>query len=145
GAGETLELWKQVERAVERWEERYEALTREHGVSSLLLYEDGADRLRITDYRFSRPRTFDLDEPGRALYLACESTRSLDALCAVSPGRRAGEVTPRLEALRSDPLVFREGKRYLSLAIPADAAARLVYEEPAGAAKGLSQLPVVAG
>lgn len=125
--GEVIELWEAVNRSLETWKARYEEQVERFSVSPLLLYEDLGSGLRIIDYRFTPPRVFELDERSRRLYLACEEATSVETLAATCPELSLDELLALLEQWVEDRIAFREGKRYLTLAIPADPTLRMDY------------------
>ncbi|HZW91833.1 MAG TPA: RiPP maturation radical SAM C-methyltransferase [Candidatus Eremiobacteraceae bacterium] len=120
-------LWNDVARVLQRWKELFATQTEQFGVPSLLIYVDGGDFLRVTDYRTTPPRVVELDKSSRRLYLACEEIINVEAIQAACNELDINDVTERLEWLVRERLVFREGKRYLSLAIPSDPVERLTY------------------
>ncbi|HXX56223.1 MAG TPA: RiPP maturation radical SAM C-methyltransferase [Candidatus Nitrosotalea sp.] len=120
-------LWEDVASAVCRWQKLFTTQAEQFGVPSLLMYVDGGKFLRILDYRTAPPRISELDELSRNLYLACEEARSLETIQAACPEIPVDHVAERLEMMVRERLVFREGKRYLSLAIPLDPIQRLAY------------------
>lgn len=130
-------LWSEVEKAVGGWALRYRAQVERWGIDCLLLYHDGRSFLRIMDYRASLPRVIELGAVERQIYLACTEARTLSAIHAASPALSKDEVRSVLDAMVDARLVFREGDRYLALAIPEDREqrAQMLQHTPAEAAR----------
>jgi hypothetical protein len=105
----------------------FDKQTSQYSVSSLLLYDDEGDGLRITDYRSSPPRVITLDRHSRSLYLACEEVSGAAELSCSCPELPSQEFDRRLDRLLVERLVFHESGKYLSLAIPANPLRRMQY------------------
>lgn len=114
--------WSPVEAAVARWQARHAELAREHatvwpyGVKPLH-YHDGGTFLEIVDRRHGYEVTT-LEDEWRDVYLACAEVASRPRLHA----RFAEVLDPEgvdeiLEHLTGQDLLFREGERFLALAV----------------------------
>ncbi len=62
--------------------------------------------------------THRLKDTSRKIYLFCERNRSLSQILAQFPGFGEEKVRPFLNMMVDKRLMFREGERYLSLAVP---------------------------
>ena len=62
--------------------------------------------------------THRLRETSRGIYLFCEENRSLRDILQRYPGFGEEKVLPFLAMMVDKKLMFREGERYLSLAVP---------------------------
>lgn len=134
------EYAQQVRDVIESW--------REHGRTAIgtLSYRRGPGFIVVTDRRPGlAPAEYRFDETEALLYLACED--GLTARRAQSAAEDAGievdldEVTSFLNNLVDQRLMFEEGGRYLSLALPASPTTRLRTAEGDDAAR-VSFVPV---
>jgi ribosomal peptide maturation radical SAM protein 1 len=112
--------WRPVEKKVRGWAAAYAALHRAPASPPILGYRDGGDFLIIRQRRpGADTQTHRLANTSRAIYLFCEQNRSLAAItrrfCA--PGE--AEIRAFLNMMVAKRLMFAEGDRYLSLAVPA--------------------------
>jgi hypothetical protein len=62
--------------------------------------------------------THRLRGPSREIYLYCETSRGLKQILHRFPGLGEDKVLPFLNMMLDKGLMFREGNRYLSLAVP---------------------------
>jgi hypothetical protein len=62
--------------------------------------------------------THRLKDTSRKIYLFCEKNRSLSQILARFPGFGEEKVRPFLNMMVDKKLMFREGERFLSLAVP---------------------------
>ena len=107
--------------------------------SSRLFFVDTRDALWIRDERpVAREPVVRLDGVGRTLYLACDRVRRLAELERLvqqsARGRPTAPVQTQLDALVSRQLMIREGRSYLSLALPVSA-----YRPPGPALRRLTE------
>jgi ribosomal peptide maturation radical SAM protein 1 len=121
------DLWTSVAGAIDEWQALYKERAESCNVPSLLLYEDKGTCLQITDYRFTSPRTIELDRISRKIYLTCEEVKDLASIQAACGEISDDAVARQLQRLVRERLMFCEGKRYLSLGIPSDPAIRVRY------------------
>ena len=115
------EYTAQLATAVEDWKEQF--------TRSSLTFVDRDGRLALTDHRpgFDPEEMTILDGDHRALYLACDGLQADGALASLlsrETGRNVGvdEVASLLEPLVDTGLILREGRSYLALGLPVDAA-----------------------
>ncbi|MBN1102916.1 MAG: RiPP maturation radical SAM C-methyltransferase [Deltaproteobacteria bacterium] len=118
GKGRQQTLWRPVGRAIDEWKAAYTRL-REAGKSEpLLSYADGGEFLIIRQRRPSDMMSHRLRGTSREIYLFCDENRSLLEITARFPGFGEEKVLPFLRMMVDKRLMFNEGDRYLSLAVP---------------------------
>jgi ribosomal peptide maturation radical SAM protein 1 len=112
-------LWAGVTRALKSWRTTYDEL---HGASNrdpILSYQDGGTFLIIRERRLTDDdRTHRLRGSSRGIYLLCEKNRSLSEIVERFPGFGKEKILPFLNMMVDKKLMFREGERFLSLAVP---------------------------
>jgi len=119
GVKEQERLWRPLKPAVEAWEKTYEALHRTAARGPILSYQDGGDFLIIRERRDGEDdMTHRLRGTSRSIYLFCEENRSIGEILRRHPGFGEEKVLPFLTMMVEKRLMFREGERYLSLAVP---------------------------
>ena len=119
GVKEQQRLWHPVKKAVEVWRKTYGALHRTPASGPVLSYQDGGDFLIIRERRDGQDdMTHRLRGTSRGIYLFCEENRSLRDILQRYPGFGEEKVLPFLAMMVDKKLMFREGERYLSLAVP---------------------------
>jgi ribosomal peptide maturation radical SAM protein 1 len=112
-------LWRPVGRALKVWKAAYERLHRNGKCRPLLGYGDGGDFLIIYQrLRDGQNLTHRLKGSSRAVYLFCEESRSLPAIRDRFPELAEKRLLPFLQMMVDKRLMFVEGERYLSLAVP---------------------------
>jgi ribosomal peptide maturation radical SAM protein 1 len=117
--GEQKRLWHPVRQAAEAWEKMYGALHCVPTSGPILSYQDGGDFLIIRERRCGRDdMTHRLRGTSRAMYLFCEENRAIREILHHHPGFGEDKVLPFLAMMVEKKLMFREGERYLSLAVP---------------------------
>src|SRR5262249_38615281 len=106
--------WSPVRERIAAWTENFNRHPR-----PLLTYSDGVDFLLIEDRRFGGLRPGSYAGLERDIYLACLEIRTVSELRRAAAAR--GVTAPALDSLLSrfveDRIMFREGDRYLSLAV----------------------------
>lgn len=112
--------WRPVEKKVREWTAAYTALHRAPASPPILGYRDGGDFLIIRQRGLeAATQTHRLEKTSRAIYLFCEQSRTLAAItqrfCA--PGK--ANIRAFLDMMVAKRLMFAEGDRFLSLAVPA--------------------------
>jgi radical SAM superfamily enzyme YgiQ (UPF0313 family) len=116
---EQQRLWNKVTKALESWRTTYEDL---HGASNrdpILSYLDGGTFLIIRERRpAAGDRTHRLRGSSRRIYLFCGKNRSLPEIVERFPGFGEEKILPFLNMMVDKRLMFREGERFLSLAVP---------------------------
>jgi ribosomal peptide maturation radical SAM protein 1 len=133
-----------VAEAVAHWDSAFHA-------GSSLRYERGPGFLRVLDRRpgFAQ-RSYLFDEREARIYLACDAgAKVFDVWRSLSEAERAAlqpeQVQTFLDELAVAGLIFEEGGRYLSLALPAHAdadptAAEMADEEASNASRQLADV-----
>ena len=112
-------LWAGVTKVLNSWRTTYDDL---HGASNrdpILSYQDGGTFMIIRERRLNDDdRAHRLRGSSRGIYLLCEKNRSLSEIVERFPGFGQEEILPFLNMMVDKKLMFREGERYLSLAVP---------------------------
>jgi len=112
-------IWKRVEEEMDRWQERYRELHRDPGSRPILSYRDGGDFIIIRERRAGQDdMTHRLTGTSREIYLFCQAHRSLREILGQFPRFQEDRLLPFLKMMVSKRLMFTEGDRYLSLAVP---------------------------
>ena len=131
--------WDPVLAAVKRWQTRFHFLKRTcltEVESKVLFYYDGGDFLEIIDRRKDF-QVFTLDKSWRDIYLFCTNIRSEQEVVNRFAGALSQqEVVDQLGEMVDAKLMFREGDRFLSLAMATrpELALRRIREEQASTA-----------
>ncbi len=94
-------------------------LHRVPGAGPIISYQDGRDFMiirqrQINDYDM----THRLYGTSRKIYLFCQTQRSMPQILSHFPGFEEEKVGPFLNMMVDKHLMFNEGKKYLSLAVP---------------------------
>jgi len=112
-------LWAGVTKVLKSWRTTYDDL---HGASNrdpILSYQEGGTFLIIRERRpYGDDVTHRLRGSSRGIYLFCEKNRSLSEIVERFPGFGQEKILPFLNMMVDKKLMFREGERYLSLAVP---------------------------
>ena len=112
-------LWVKVTQALRSWKSTYDRLHRAWNRDPILSYEDGGGFLIIRERRLNEDdRTHRLLGSSRQIYLYCETHRSLSEIVERFPGFGQEKILPFLNMMVDKKLMFREGERFLSLAVP---------------------------
>jgi ribosomal peptide maturation radical SAM protein 1 len=113
------QLWRPVERAVKAWNKAYASLHSGAKSKPILSHLDGGDILMIFERRYgAEDMTHRLTGASREIYLFCEQHRSTGEIVGRFAGLGEKKVLPFLNMMVGKKLMFREGERYLSLAVP---------------------------
>ncbi len=113
-------IWKRVEEEVHHWQETYEKLHRSPGSGPILSFLDGKKFMIIRQRHPGQDdMTHRLTGTSRAIYLFCQAHRSLRAILAHFSPLQEDKFLPFLKMMVAKRLMFNEGDRYLSLAVPA--------------------------
>jgi ribosomal peptide maturation radical SAM protein 1 len=119
GLGAQERLWLPVKKAVKAWTKAYASLHSSAKSKPILSYLDGGDFLMIFERRHGgEDMTHRLKGASREIYLLCERHRSTNEIVGRFAGFGEGKVLPFLNMMVEKKLMFREGERYLSLAVP---------------------------
>jgi ribosomal peptide maturation radical SAM protein 1 len=112
-------LWRPVREKINKWRKCYSDLHQEPGCDPILSFQDGRDFMII---RERRPGNFDMTHrlkgTSRKIYLFCRTQQSISRILSQFPGLGEEEVIPFLRMMAEKRLMFNEGERYLSLAVP---------------------------
>ena len=111
-------LWRPVAREIERWQQRYASLRRQHFQTPLLSYRDGGDFLLIRRRaEGSEMETFRLRGSSRAIYRFCETRRTLEEIRREFPSFSSDKLQTFISHMVGKLLMFQEGRQVLSLAV----------------------------
>ncbi|MBW1787240.1 MAG: RiPP maturation radical SAM C-methyltransferase [Deltaproteobacteria bacterium] len=112
-------LWKPVRHKVDAWGNDYRRLHRAPYSDPILGYEEGGDFIVIRQRRADGDdMTHRLRDTSRSIYLFCETQQPLGRILEQFPAFGEDRVLPFLEMMVDKRLMFREGDRFLSLAVP---------------------------
>jgi ribosomal peptide maturation radical SAM protein 1 len=116
------QLWKKVEEQVHHWQKQYHELHESSGSGPILSYLDGKTFMIIRQRRLSQDvLNHRLNGTSRRIYLFCQDHRSIRGILQRFPELQEDRLVPFLRMMVSKHLMFCEGDRYLSLAVPARA------------------------
>jgi hypothetical protein len=119
GVGLQRRLWSPVRRRMAEWRRAYAELHRNPGFDPILSYSDGGDFMIIRQWRHDRhAMTHRLVGTSRKIYLFCDTQRDVRDILLRFPGFGEEKVVPFLTMMVDKHLMFNEGDRYLSLAVP---------------------------
>ena len=123
-------LWRPVAREIERWQQSYASLRRQHFPTPLLSYRDGGDFLLIRRRgEGSEIETFRLRGSSRAIYRFCETRRTLGEIRRKFPDFSSDKLQTFIAHMVGKRIMFQEGKRVLSLAVSEEPHKVLCEEE----------------
>lgn len=112
-------LWAKVDGALNTWRTAYDDLHSPSNSDPILSYQDGGTFLIIRERRpAADDMTHRLRGSSRQIYLFCEKNRSLSEIAGRFPGFGQEKILPFLNLMVDKKLMFREGERFLSLAVP---------------------------
>ncbi len=112
-------IWKPVKAGIKRWEAGYAELHRYPGFEPILSYQDGRHFIIIRQRRYGKDdMNHRLQGTSRKIYLFCRKNRSLPEIMDRFPGFGQEKLEPFLKMMKEKRLIFQEGERYLSLAVP---------------------------
>jgi len=118
--GQQRKLWQPVKKQVRSWKKMYNDLHAGPGRSPILSFRDGTDFMIIRQKRWhDKPMTHRLTGTSRAIYVYCQSHRSLERILAHFPQVAEDKIAPFLKMMVHKKLMFEENQNYLSLAVPA--------------------------
>jgi ribosomal peptide maturation radical SAM protein 1 len=119
GLKEQQRLWNKVAKALKSWRATYDDLQGASNTDPILSYQDGGTFLIIRERRpTADDRTHRLRGSSRRIYLFCEKNRSLPEIVERFAGFGEEKILPFLNMMVDKRLMFREGERFLSLAVP---------------------------
>jgi len=112
-------LWRPVKEKIEEWKKNYFRLHEPESSGPVLSFQDGHDFMIIRHRRYkNHDMTHRLRNTSRKIYLFCQTQRSMQEILARFPGFGEDKVGPFLRMMVEKRLMFNEGDRYLSLAVP---------------------------
>ena len=112
-------IWKPVREKVETWQKAYAKMHDSPRSLPILYYEDGQDFLIIHQRRLGTyDMTHKLKGSSRKIYLFCESHKHLKEIHQAFPSFTLEQIMSFLEMMVKKKLMFQEGERFLSLAVP---------------------------
>jgi len=111
-------MWAPVRKKLAEWRAFYDRMHQEPGFDPILSYMDGQSFLIIRERRLDdEPMTHRLKGTSRAIYLFCDTQRSMAEILARFPQFGEDRIRPFLQVMVDKRLMFREGERYHSLAV----------------------------
>jgi hypothetical protein len=116
--GRQRKLWQPVKKRVRAWEKAYAEIRKGPENSPSLSFRDGRDFMIIRQKRLrGEPLTHRLVGTSRAIYLFCQTHRSLVRILDRFPEVTEDKALPFLKMMVEKKLMFEESGRYLSLAV----------------------------
>jgi ribosomal peptide maturation radical SAM protein 1 len=116
--GHQRKLWQPVKKRVRAWKKAYAEIHEGAVGGPILSYRDGRDFLIIRQKRLrAEPLTHRLVGTSRAIYLFCQTHRSLVRILDRFPEVTEEKLLPFLNMMVDKKLMFEESGRYLSLAV----------------------------
>lgn len=120
-------LWRPVVERIKQWVQDYESMMQRSKGKPLLAYREGRDFLHIHQFR---PGQAAMDHrvagSSREIYLYCRVHRSLDEIAERFPRLSRHSIASFLQTMVEKRLMYREGERFLSLAVASRGAARVL-------------------
>lgn len=112
-------LWAKAAGALNTWRTVYDDLHTPSNRNPILSYQDGGTFLIIRERRAAADdMTHRLRGASREIYLFCEKNRSLSEIVGHFPKFGQEKILPFLNLMVDKKLMFREGERFLTLAVP---------------------------
>jgi radical SAM superfamily enzyme YgiQ (UPF0313 family) len=112
-------LWRPVKEKLKRWRKSYLKLHEKPGSGPILSYQDGKDFMIIRERCLGgHDMTHRLRGSSRKIYLYCQTQRTLREILLQFTGFGEEKVAPFLRMMVKKRLMFKEGEKYLSLAVP---------------------------
>ncbi len=112
-------LWADVRNKVEQWEEYYRKMHTRPYSPPILYFRDGGDFLIIHQRMVEgRDMVHRLKGTSREIYLFCQEHKSIKQILQRLPHLSEERLMPFLRMMVDKRLMFNEGTRYLSLAVP---------------------------
>jgi len=111
-------LWAPVRKKLSQWRAYYDRMHQAPGFEPILSFRDGKTFLIIWERRpDDEPMTHRLKGTSRAIYLFCETQRPMAQILARFPQFGEDQMISFLRMMVDKRLMFREGDRYLALAV----------------------------
>jgi len=114
-----LQLWRRVEKAVDRWRRDYALVQRQTNGRPALSYRDGGHFLIIDQHRPKEPvAKHRLVGTSAQIYRFCHVPRTLEQISGRFASHSTAQIRSFLESMEDKQLAFAEDGSYLSLAVP---------------------------
>ncbi|HDM77214.1 MAG TPA: RiPP maturation radical SAM protein 1 [Deltaproteobacteria bacterium] len=115
-------IWRPVVKKVKEWKEFYRKTKERYPHIPILKYRDAKNFLIISRVSYDSPESecFRLRGASRDIYKFCDKTRSFGSICRKFPSFPEKDLLNFLNTLVDKKVMFREGNRYLSLAVNID-------------------------
>lgn len=114
-------LWAPVAARVRQWNREYDILMRGPDPDPVLGYQDGREFLIITHRKVNSVNAVHrLTPASRGVYLYCRNSRTREQIQARFPRLAADKLDGFLRMMLDKRLMFGEGERFLSLAVPVE-------------------------
>jgi hypothetical protein len=110
--------WDSVGALAEQWQERWRA-ARQSGVASPLTWQHGAGWAAIVDLRQPREQIYEIEGAHLDVFGACDQVMSVATLVKLLPQRGRLSIEQTLEELVGMGLIFKDGPRYVRVAVRA--------------------------
>lgn len=110
--------WDSLGALAEQWQERWRA-ARQSGVASPLTWQLGRGWAAIVDLRQLREQVYEIEGAQLEVFCACDQVMSVAALVKLLPQRSRPQIERALEELVGMGLIFKDGPRYVRVAIRA--------------------------
>ncbi len=112
-------IWAPVRKKLAEWHDVYSRMHEKPGFDPIISYRDGGTFLIIRERRLNdEPMTHRLKGTSRSIYLFCDTQRSMGEILSRFPQVGEDRMTSFLRMMVEKRLMFTEGERYLSLAVP---------------------------
>jgi len=119
GVRQQRRMWAPVRTKLAEWRAYYDRMHQAPGFEPILSYRDGRTFMVIYERRLDdEPMTHRLKGTSRSIYLFCETQRSMAEIVDRFPGFGEDRIRTFLRMMADKRLMFREGERYLALAVP---------------------------
>ncbi len=110
------EAWDELEVLVRTWKALWRRTTAAD-IASPLLWRAGSEWASVTDLRDGKLHAYEIDGLLHQVFLACDAVVTLQKIARLLPNHSASEIAMALAELVSRGLVFRDGPRYVRVAI----------------------------
>ncbi len=112
-------LWQSVRQKVAEWQKEYQTLHASPRPEPILSYLDGGEFLIIRQRRAHADlMTHKLKGTSRKIYLFCQTQRTIQEITARFPSFASDKIEAFLRMMVGKRLMFQEGEKFLSLAVP---------------------------
>lgn len=110
------EAWDELEDLVRAWKAIWRR-TKAADIASPLLWRAGSEWAGVTDLRDGKLRAYEIDGLLHEVFLACDAVVTTERIARLLPDHSASGIATALAELVSRGLVFRDGTRYVRVAI----------------------------